>query len=445
MDILRRKHTAGAISGKSKPFVKAVEDLAAKDPSGRLRIHERAGLKSKYLAEIPITDAVEIARDMEQALQAQFGGGDYEVLLCNRDAQVASRYPFSIGGPSKRKNASDDEGAGGKSRQSDRQMLTAVLGKLADAALSSKSNSADDWHRTLELAKALKGDGSDKSFERELLGNLYNNFLVSKENTFDNAMKIIEVSRALQPQIEKEDPTTALINGLVPLVAQIAASRMSGAAPNLNHEQLRQLQAHIDALQQQGAGLPQTAGVSLPHPGESRAAEPQAEVPATSHTPDASPPDPHMGVVDAMTEQFREDIRAGVDSQILAATLIGMIEYNRGLARPHRLFAGLVNATVETYEREFDRFCAAVPELAGDEAARRDLKMALTMILVERHQASQGAEAAGLDQGTADIEAGGIFGEGQAEEEAATDETDDFDSRPPSGALEAEQTHERAK
>lgn len=369
MKILKKIDISG--SRKLKPFVQAVEDLAARDENATLRIYERSGLKGKYLAEIPIAEAVEVARNMEESLKEQFGGGSYQVSLCNQNTEVKSKHSFDIAGPAKgRRQSSDDESSRGKSN-SDRELLATVLGKLADAAIGNRASGSDDFQRTLELAQVLKGDGSDKEFERQIFSLLYENSLSDKESSFDHAMKIIEMSRALQPNIEKDDTMTAIINGVAPLLGQVFAAKMSGAKPNPNTQQISQLQGNLQSSQEQQTLLPRPGGSVEPVSSESPGAPAEA-VGGTPASPSAQAPatrpNPHHKMIDDIIEEIRKDLRGEIDEVVIAQKFLGLIQFADAFTAddPHPLLRGILTSTPETVNQEFFRFCAAIPELHGD-------------------------------------------------------------------------------
>lgn len=360
MNILKKIDIPGTSSKKSKPFAKAVEDLAAKDGSATLRIYEKSGLKGKYLGEIPIADGVEMARAFEEALKAEYGGGEYSVALCNRDAEVKAKYSFDIAGPAKgRRQSPDDESSRGRKSNSDRELLATVLGKLADAAITNKTSGNDEWQRTIELAQVLKGDGSDKTFEREIFSVLYNNSLSEKESSLENAMKIIELSQAISPKIEKEDTTTALINGIAPVLGQIVAARV-GAQPR---QEISQLQGNVQSLQGQTV-LPRPGGAygeSIDPPGRPAEAVSGASSPGAPHTT----VNPYHKMLDDIIEEIRKDLRGDADDTIIAQKLLGLIHFARAFTTddPHPLLRGILASTDETANQEFFRFCSAIPEL----------------------------------------------------------------------------------
>lgn len=362
MNILKKLDVPGISSKKSKPFAKAVEDLAAKDSSATLRIYEKSGLKGKYLGEISINDAVDLARNMEEALKEEYGGGEYQIALVNRDTEIKARYPFNIAGPAKgrRQSQNDDESSRGRRSNSDRELLATVLGKLADAAISNKTSGSDEWQRTLELAQVLKGDGSDKEFERQIFSTLYNNSLSEKESSLDNAMRIIELSQAISPKIEKEDTITALINGIAPVLGHIVAARVSGAKPGLGSQEISQLQGNVQAV------LPRPGASVEPVESPGKSAEAVSGVPS----PEAPPTNPYHKMLDDIVEEIRKDLRGDIDDAIIAQKLLGLIQFARAFTTddPHPLLKGILTATDETANQEFFRFCSAIPELQREPA-----------------------------------------------------------------------------
>ena len=382
MKILRKSDLSGQ---KSKPFMAAVADLAGKDNGASVRIYEKKGLKGKYLAEIPISDAVDLSRNFEEVLKEEFGGGEYEVMLCNGNTEVKAKHHFSIAGTSKSKSQSQDDDSKRKrtAGTSDREMLTAVMVKLADAAISNKSSSADEWQRTLELAKALKGDGSDKEFQREMFSVLYNNAMSSKEDAFDNAMRVIEMSRAMQPNIEKEDPFTALIGSVGPALAQIFAARMSGSSPSLSNQQIQELNQNLGMLKEQVA--------LLPPPGETPQAQAQVNPAPMSGTEGSQEKqtdktDELRSILNKLLSIFRKNVAQGTEAGKLADELLTLVNTARvwGAESAPAELEGLLSAdpnNASALIEEFRKFCAEIPELQKNQQLQLELGQQLAIRL----------------------------------------------------------------
>lgn len=370
----------------SKTFVNAVEELA-KDAGATLRIYEKSGLKGKYLAEIPIAEAVELARSFEESLKAQFGGGEYQVTFCNADSEVKARYSFEIAGPPKGR-ASDDEALGGRrAGTSDREMLTAVMGKLADAAISNKAGATDDFQRTLELAKTLKGeDGLTPKDLIELAQALQGQGGGGSE-IVGAFMDGFQLRGEVAPQIEREDSTTTMLQAIMPLITGFIG-RKQGIAPGAVDPALLQQVEQAVAHQLQGVSSGAPVAGSPPAPGgsHSRAAAPtQAPVSpdqtssglggsvVTTHEQAPEAPSPpvaasHEYFQKRFLRPFLEDAADDQPAEDLAYQIVSMVQYARDRMQddPPPILRGFLTAASPLDQNSaLLEFFAAIPELAG--------------------------------------------------------------------------------
>lgn len=429
LDILRRR--------KQRNF-KGIPGLHPKQPDSlELAVAEAIqkqhldwGLKIYYrpdkkpirssLVEIPLSDATDIVENIEAWLRNTYGAGHFIVNLFNKSGTGECEYHYEVGGaaPYRGKGGSkdgdgDSDGLGGKGeRQNMMTLITTILMKL----LEGRTN-GDPVETALKIAELMRPQqGGD--FQERLLSSLVDNFFVEKQNKIQDMKDMVEMGRLFSPQIPEQDTTIALITALAPALGPVLGSMVAGktgaAVQEIPPSVLQQLQAIPDdqikalaadpsrfkaLIAQMAGGAAAPSGVALPAPGQSapqtpvKPEEPTAPIQQAPQEQTAGPPPPdtHMAVVETMVEQLRNDIRSGVDWANVAGSLIGIVEYNRALAQPHRLFSALANATVENYQREFDRFCAAVPELA-DANKKQSLEAAMTTILIERHAASQDTE-----------------------------------------------------
>jgi len=389
-----------------------------------LKIYYRPDKKPirSSLVEIPLSDAADIVENIEAWLRSTYGAGHFIVNLFNKSGTGECEYHYEVGGaaPYRGKGGSkdgdgDSDGLGTKGeRQNMMTLVTTILMKLLDG----KTN-GDPLDQALKLVELTRPQGADP-FQQQMLSTLMDNFFVEKSNMFTNLREAMEAARAFAPQINEQDPTIAMIASLAPMVTAFIASRTGGAVQDVMPNVFQQLQAIPDdqikalasdpkklkaLMAKMAGGSAAPSGVALPAPGQStpppvdspRTQPVETETPLQQaplqpiETTGPPPPDAHMGVIDTMVEQFRNDIRSHVDWGTVAGSLFGIVEYNRALPQPHRLFTGLVNATVDDYEREFSRFCAAVPELT-DQAAKQNLELSMTALLIERHAGSQDTE-----------------------------------------------------
>jgi len=398
------------ITGKPKRFPKATQDLADKDNNGRVVIYERTGIRKKYLSEIPVTQAVDMAGNIESVLSESFGGGIYELNLVSGDSEVKGKYSYDIAGNPKgrRQTSSDDQQTRSTNKSSDSQALVTVLGKLADAAIGQRSSSAEEWERTLALAKELKGeDGDYRQMMSQMLSGVVQNALTQQPMDIDNALQIIQLSRELGPTLHQDDSMSSLISLVAPFLYQAFGAKGTGGQPQLTPEQMQMLQPYLQQLQAGKALLPpgqtaQTQGAgdlaaSPPEP------SPRQQDRAVVHEPGASPnepepdeePDPgHQAFYDMTIVPFRAAVAAGATAEQLGNIVLAMV----GTAKqwqgqnPHPLVRGLVAASTPVeLDAAFAMFCAAIPELRQNAALQQQIRDYLATVLKEAYDEQQAA------------------------------------------------------
>ena len=360
--------------------------------------------KSRALGEVvrmPVREAVNIAEDLPDWIRANHGAGEFSVRLANSAGTEEAEYTYRVFGAAPYNTGLGHTNKDGGKTQKDSDM-TSVLVQFVMKSLESRNGDPIKYMEAMAgmLDRFRPSSGDSDPLRDRILSTLMDNFFVQKQNLFADLRDAMEFARTMQPQIPPEDPTVALLSSLAPMLTALVTSKtgmpVQQVMPNImqqiasipDHELAAitesgdpgQIKSKIAQLMAGAGAIPQ--GVALPHPG---ASQPAQQAQQAQSPPQPAGPDPHHAVVDTMIEQFRKDIRSGVDPTVQANSLIAMISYNQGLEKPHRLFTGLVNAGPDEYEREFDRFCAAVPELAANSQASAALKMALTMMLVQRH------------------------------------------------------------
>lgn len=395
MRILDSLKTSDTSALKGKTFVKSVEELS-KDSGASLRIYERSGLQGKYLAEIPIGDAVELSRNFEEALKSEFGGGNYQVALCNADVEVKAKFAFSVAGPPKGRRASDDEPSSGR-RSSDRETLTAVMSKLADAAISGKSSGAEEWARMLEVTKALKGDDNLTPKDLVELANALRGESGGTE-MLGAYMEGIQTGRELSPQLEREDPLIALAGAAIPIIGQIYAARQRGGAGQAEVQKLEQeLRSKIAAA---STGTVTSPGPTLDHPlapGDSVAGvgEPSQQMPVSADSSTPALARTHEYFMERFITPFRRDVAEGQSDDDLAYQLIAMVTYarDRMLENPPPIVADLVAArSIPDYSAGLARFFSALPELANLTHKQEAITKCLMQMLMYRGPQDRPAE-----------------------------------------------------
>lgn len=377
------------------------------------------------------------------------GNGNWRLDVVDLEGTTKYSYKLPVGGGEKQyrptggKADGDGSGGGGGGGGTWKEMFMVQIEReklqMAQAAEDRKGmqesintlmlSQVESYKVQLEAARGSGGEGLlDNPVMMQLFTTMVNNMFVQKENFFANLKDALEFSRTLQPQITGESDTAALISSIAPLITAVVTSR-GGATPqaimpgiaqglsSLTKEQLialtyepEKLRAYISTLPGGAAAAKPT--VDLPQPGAlmaaTEAAKDKLTQPAETATSESYPapgpgsdqappvPDPHLALVDSMLAQFRADITAGEPADYLARQLLGMVMYARSLPRSHRVLQGLVECEASALESEFNRFCAAVPELARDPERSLGLKLALIAALME------GGEQAPVEQAAAE-------------------------------------------
>lgn len=344
---------------KRKTFPAAISDLAENDPQGKVVIYERHGAKNLYIDQIPVLDALDIAADIESTLSDEYGGGEYQLSLVKSDSELVENHNFSIAGPPKGRDDGSESKRGMKNNP-DRDMLTQMIGKLADAAIGRQGSSGEEFERSLRLAKELHGGDADiKEMQKDFMAMSIQNLMTPKETQIEEFLKIYQMIQQIQPTLQPDDPMSAVISGLMPLLGQIVGAKMSGGAAKPSPAQLQQIQGYLEqagvdpavlqGLQQQPGQQLSSAGMAaVPKPGE--ASQPEA-------------------IMENLILQFRQSILAGAPPETLARQIVNLTD-NALLWTPQNpppVLRGLIYAmTTAEYQVEIKKFFAAIPELAGN-------------------------------------------------------------------------------
>jgi hypothetical protein len=378
------------ITGKPKRFPKATQDLAEKDGEGRVVIYERAGIRKKYLSEIPVTQAVDVAANIESVLAESFGGGIYEVNLVSRDSEVKGRYSYDIAGNPKGRRqtpSEDQQPRSGKKSASD-EAFVAVLGKLAEAAIGQRTSSAEEWERSLKLIKELKGeDGEYRQMVTQMLSGIVQNALTQQPMDIENALQIIQLSKELGPTLHQEDSMSSLINLVVPFLLQGLGAKGTGGQPELTPEQMQMVQAYLQQLQAGTAGQPLPPGQASQT--QAALSSPQATQQVRQAPAQAKPPqeektgseEDQIAFYRMFIEKFRTRITEGASDLELAKKIIVMLEYSVDYMRddPHPWMIGILTNMNNPggFATELVKFFEKIPELVGKSEHQEAIRQAM--------------------------------------------------------------------
>lgn len=384
------KASGGGTPG-NLPLPKALRDLADKDPESRFVIYERNGIKKKYLSEIPASEALDIAGSIESVLSSEYGGGTYEVNLVNRDSEVKGKYSYEIGGSpkGKRKSSSSEEQETpkGKSKKSTTdEAFYRVLDKLADAAISQKTSSAEELNRNLQMMKELKSDDGDyREMVNQLIGGVIQNAFSGQSSSFEEILRAVQLLKEVSPQIQPEDTMTSVVN----LLGTIFASKLGGGQAQFTPDQVQMIQRYI----------PQFAGQQPLPPGQTQAQpQPQAQQLAGTQpqtTPQPQPQTPARDISQSSNEAhrrfyyvfidpIRRAITGGESDYDIAKKIIDMMEYSVDYMSndPHPLVAGMVRNMDNPVElnKELYKFFDSIPELAGMKERQNSIQVNIVAI-----------------------------------------------------------------
>jgi len=375
LNILNRNGT------KARTFQTAIAEI--KDTTTRVLIFEKKGLRGRFLSEISLQDAQEMATSPEMALLETFGGGDYGIKLCDKTGGVLQEFSFSIAGAPKgrtrEQRESGDEGekkvSGGNGHRQNDELLTMAINKLADAAVAGKVSAASEFQHALELAKTLNDSGSgDREMMRDLVSSALTGLLSKGGDSIDDAMRLIELSQKFAPKIEKQDTWDTIIQGLMPAFASIISARMGGQ--QISPANLAELQAQLGQAQQHVNQL-----VEVETPGQRPTSPNLAGTPTSAPAHQVEPAKivestNAQGQQEEMTEQeqryvsfevmmlnpLAHALEAGKDAKFIAALIVTILNNVDIFTSddPHpvirELYEGVKTVNVEKMSSGFDSF-----------------------------------------------------------------------------------------
>ncbi len=405
---------------KQPPTIeRAVQEAAAKAQDGwKVKIHckDLKGRAFVGVETISVQDAMELMLDdVDEYLRGGFGSGQFSLRVHNPLGVMTSSYSVNVGGtatynPARGTQGNGDGGGssgnsgGGFNQKEMFQMMLDANKVNSEMMMKMAEGQMEFWK-----SQAMNSGGDsvlDHPVMGQLIPTLFNNAFVQKENFFENLTQAMEFSKSLQPNIAAESDLASIMNMVGPIITALVASRGGGSVPQIvqgvqkslqgqSEAELNSLlrdpaalQKHIDKLKTQE--IAKTA--ALPQPGAQTDKTDRPDVTAQqASSPDepgqhevkdqeqaANVPDPHLALADSMIAQFRADIDHGANPAALASSLMGIVQYCRTLETAPRVMVGLLQAKdLESLVQEYERFCAAVPELAGNPERIESLKTGL--------------------------------------------------------------------
>ena len=382
---LRNKNVVDLNPKQPETLKLCVAEYMKVNPTAEAKVFKKNG-KQGYGQEgnIIISDMAEYADSIEEMVRDRWGGGEFHVRFYDGSAKEYARYAFNVIGPNKTKSDSDNGDNTGSSN---------IYKDLAMKALEGSMNPTQNLKTLAETMQMLqpKGDG-EGSIVRELLATLVNNVFIEKETALDNTQKVLEIAKALQPTIPPEDPTVAIAQSIIPLIAAMMASKNGNSNAIMQTLQSNpalagQLQSALSGTVQQLPEPGQQPGPSTQTPARQPQLAPQEKTPPAEAV--SSQPEDDKSLIDDAVKKFRKHIREKTDADRLTQLFISMVQLAQIWTPEHPLFKSLINENnLDKLEHEFDRFCAAIPELSNNEELKKQMKIRLAAMLM----------TAGIDQ-----------------------------------------------
>ncbi len=370
---------------------------------------KQPGTLAKHVDDIPISDTLEVAKNIEDFIVSKWGGGHWQVNILDARNKFVCTYQLNIGGTPYNSNTGrkvspddpDTENTGGRRRNSP---YDDVLAKVMEKALTQDPLAMITQLGTV-IAQFSSGSSKMEDLAEQMLITRFNNDVTNSEGDIERVKGIIEIGRMFAPAVPADDALSSVIQAAPALITAMMAMK-GGAAPlpgaiqpvqqapalqqnagGVDLNALRSLAASIPAemISQLPADQQQAvrqllntptpepqAGVSLPRPGDAidtAGGVPSATSPtATEEPPQAAGQNPHHGAIDNMIEEIRVDIRGESTDRQIAEKMLAMITAARGFtsSEPHPVLKGIMEASEETGEKQFRLFCQAIPELGRD-------------------------------------------------------------------------------
>jgi len=373
---------------------------------------ERPGTAPASIAEVAIRDTLPVGENIEAFLRETYGSGSFKVSIVNAAQEVLCSYVYTIGGAAPYK-PKKKRGTVGEEEEREKKKKRSSIGDLAELATVFATIQGGGMNSLAEkiVENSMSGGSSGmEELAKDMLITKFNNDLSREEGDMSRLKNLVEVAQMFAPKVPPEDLTSSIIQ-MAPSFISALAMMKGGGAPaasvgpvaalpangGLDIQALKELadslppeiiaqfpQAQQNALMQLRSAGPAASpeSVSLPRPGAPVVTSPEspaqtlqdktaADTPAVSPAStspagvSAAAGQPNHDALDVMVESVREDLRGDSTDKQIAQNMLSMFTAARGLTTevPHPLFKGVMEATDETGQYEFRRFCAALPEL----------------------------------------------------------------------------------
>ncbi len=456
---LRRKapQPAGAKAGQPETFLLAVRKYADEQGHKVAYSHSpRSGDASIPVKKIPCDDALQVAEDIEEFIEARWGGGDWKLQILNADNLVIGTYQKQVAGPlynvrtGKKKTPGDPDGSDGDGSGGNRR--NGAFDAMMMEVMKQNLNPMGQMAELATVMQTLSGGNSGSGLEAlasEIISATVNNSINKDEGRLNEIKSIIEIGQMFTPKVAPEDPLSNVIAALPGIIGGLGA--MKGLGSGAASPQIAALPPHngnggvdMNALKKLALSMPETmigglppdeqavimqlrqgaptAGQQsaiLPRPGEQLSAQPGggAGISPVNPVPLSSP---YHAAIDTMIADIRQDLGSGTPDSQVAKKMISMVTYARGFATepPHPMLARIMSATDETGHEEFARLCS---QMGLDQARIRSLGAEiLTLMHAGATETLESLDDSPEEQGNISDDAGPEFiYETEADREAA--------------------------
>lgn len=338
-----------------------------------------------------------------EMVQKKKGPGFYRFEIMDNDnpPKKLSEHHFTIGDLSKKTKKKDEDGEEKKSKKT----TDMIMEKLLDAVLLNKtSNDSITTKDLLEMQMGMQKtamESQQKSFEMmsAMMGGGGGN------GQFEGFLQGVEFYKSIAPQMEKEEPLTALALGGLNMLSQMVGRGSPAPAGQQRVPSMReakQLKAYAEKV---------LSGEVQEHaqpPGENNA-RPAVVPPQTTGAPGVRPADsageprpesPTAGQREAafyvsFIEPFSAACANEPDALDLAEKLLIMYNYTRQFMAeaPHPLMADfLASGSITDFQNAFINFCGAIPELRENKALQAEIAKFLAPVLQQMIEGQEGQE-----------------------------------------------------
>ena len=306
----------------------------------------KAGFVS-CLSGAEVVEALSVPSFLEYLKERLGDDSEYHVTVSNPDGGSPMMFVFAIGDSEKgiKSHKEKDE----KKDKPDTATNNTLVAALMDIV------------KTVMAAQMAGGNGEkyldrfDKQFDR-MLG-----FISTGQDPLESAERLINMSKALQPQIQPEDSSMALLTTLAAGLMNLsrgASPAMAGvqqqalppgqSEPSLSSTQTNQLPI--------GQAQPSLAGA--------------AGSPQLTQTQQTGINHDHHQFYNMYIDKIRLAVGAGESDHDIAKKMVDMLEYTMDFQRanPHPQVAGLVASLATNpiaIKSELQKFFNTIPELSG--------------------------------------------------------------------------------